>query len=950
MVSTLQHLFLDIQGDNQGTKPGGEPIDRIVTLHNRGDRPAYLELWVESTEQRSMGIVQWVSFDKSESELILDPHQSLDVTLTITVPLQAEAGFYGYDIRMRSSQYPGEEVCRNQQLHVLPSDQEARLRSEPHLTVTPVTDSDHPYELKSGSTLDLNLTVENPSRRTDRFFLHCDNLPLDWYTIQYPESDAAVPGVVTFTDGLQLNPRENGQIKMTIHPPQYSPAGSYYPTLRLTSRARPEITLLKIVYFTLKADERIAIELMPKTLSIPLGNRYFDVVLHNHGNVDRSLVFQGWDPDRLLHYRLKPTEISLIPGEEAHLQLFVNPRHWWQKIWRLREHSIEFDLLVGNSSGMNITNLALPQAPPTGTVNLKARRRWLFWLLLLSTATTAILGLLSLAWHLFVWRPSLVPKIASFTTTKESYQEGKPEPIAFTWEISNPEKVGQLVLTQDNLRILDISRLLVESEDIIDPTPRLKDKASCSLETSISKNSPLTVLLRIYRRARKLDPNPAYLKCRNVIPADFLTENSKFSEDERSSIKALQRPVEDTYEFKLQVKMKGQEHGTDAEGDAPGTRADSQGIFFQVKQILGIGGPKTQQLADKQILENVVVTAPEPPEILQFESTQSEYRTVSQLTVLANTSKVDSDFPRSQPTILSINPEPEFSETEFSDSELLDPEIVATDPQVIPIKLNWQITNPQDIQELRLTSLSPDGAENTKAISYSIAQIHDKLELLALADFCEIGPPLKDGGLQTSSETAIGSDVLTCKNVPTQATEVGEYVFYLTVVTRDGTEETPILQTTPTISVKPPAPAIVDFAVNGESVETKPRHVYVLNQARGKIDVTLSWDVKYAKEVELLPAPGKVLGNEIIYTLSAAPGAETITLRGVNELEEEVTQSVIIEKVGFDANAQQIPIQSSRRSPQTEESPADGLLALPPPPTVLPVPEIAPIRTPPQAH
>ncbi|MEM8614519.1 MAG: hypothetical protein AAGF93_21085, partial [Cyanobacteria bacterium P01_H01_bin.105] len=98
---------------------------------------------------------------------------------------------------------------------------------------------------------------------------------------------------------------------------------------------------------------------------------------------------------------------------------------------------------------------------------------------------------------------------------------------------------------------------------------------------------------------------------------------------------------------------------------------------------------------------------------------------------------------------------------------------------------------------------------------------------------------------------------------------------------------------------------------------------------------------------------GKVIGNEIIYTLSAAPGAETITLRGVNELEEEVTQSVIIEKVGFVSEAQSIPLQSSRHSSRSEaQEPAPGTLPhLPPPPTtVLPVPEIAPIRTPPQAN
>lgn len=954
MVSTFQNLFLDIQGDKQGTKPGGEPIHRIITLHNRGDRVAYLELWVEAGDQRSAGIVQWVTFDKSESELTLEPEQNLDVTLTITVPLQVEAGFYGYEILMRSSQYPGEEVRRNQQLHVLPSDQEARLRSEPRLTVTPVTDADHPHILKPGSTLGLSLTVDNPSRRTDRFFLHCDNLPPNWVTTQYPESDTTVPGIVTFTKGLQLNPRESGQITITIHPPQYSTAGSYYPTLRLTSKARPDIVLLRIVYFTLEPDEHLAIALTPKTLSIPRGNRYFDVVAHNQGNIERQLAFQGWDPDRRLHYRLKPAEIKLLPGQNAHLQLWVSPRHWWQKIWRLRNRTIEFDLLVENISN----EAALPQSSPTGTVNLKAQRRWLFWLLLLSTTTTVLVGLLALVWYLFVWRPSLVPKIVNFRTTKESYQEGKPDPIAFSWEITNPEKVGQLVLTKDGVRVLELPRIL--GENVAAPSPMLEENASCSLEATINKNSPLTVLLRIYRRANKLNTTPKYLKCRAVIPADFLTDTFKFpgqeesvSEQEEAALESLNKPVEGNHEFKLQICMKEtKQNNEDAPGcvdtqgkqnsktdiqDEQNSEIDSKGIFSQLKQILGIENSKKQQLADKKILENVVVTAPDPPEILKFESTQSEYRTVSQLIVSATTAKASLGIPSTPSTISTVNPETDttYSKTNL---ELLNTEFV--DPQVIPIKLNWQITNPWDIKELRLTSLSPDGSENNEPITYSF------VEILALVDsgFCKIGPD--------SSNEIAGSDILECENISTQATQVGDYVFYLTVITQDGTEATPILKTTPTISVKPPAPDIVNFAVNGESVKKTPRHVYVLNPARGKIDVKLSWDVQYAKNVELLPAPGKVLGNEITYTLSAAPGTETITLRGVNELDEEVTQSVIIEKVAFVSDAQSIPIQSSSRSSQsaTETVTENRLPELPPPPEVLPVPDIVPIRTPPQAH
>ena len=139
---------------------------------------------------------------------------------------------------------------------------------------------------------------------------------------------------------------------------------------------------------------------------------------------------------------------------------------------------------------------------------------------------------------------------------------------------------------------------------------------------------------------------------------------------------------------------------------------------------------------------------------------------------------------------------------------------------------------------------------------------------------------------------------------------------------------------------------IVYFQVNGDSVIDRPRHVYPLNQARGSWDVSLTWQVSDAETIELLPAPGGILNDSIIYTLSAAPGAETITLRAVNELGEEVTQSVVIEKVDY-VPGSQAPLRRRSAAPPAVED-INGLPVLPPP-TVLPVPELAPIRTPPQA-
>ena len=857
----LQNLSLDVQGSSTGVKPGGANLKRTITIQNRGEQTAYVDLWLEPSDQQSAPLQRWGTFDKSEAELTLQPHQQLDVTLTFEVPLQVEPGFYSYAIRMRSSQYPGEDIRRVQQLQVLPSDQEAQLRSEPKLTLTPSTDSEHPHLLGAGKTLSLTVTVENPSRRTDRFFLTCLNLDEDWFTVKYPESLDNLPGLVTYTDGLQLNPRETGKIQLLIHPPAFAPAGNYVPTLRLTSRIREEIVLLRVVYITLAADDRLAVSLTPKTLPIPSLNQHFEIAFTNLGNIQRQLVYGAWDPERIIHYRIDPTETTLMPGQETIAQLSVHPRRWWNRLWRLKERRVNFDLLLENAPDPHPdpdTRIpTLPQPLPTGTVILKVRRRWLFWLLVISTTV----ALAWLVWEFLFWRPSLRPRITDFSTTQETYQEGEGSEPRLDWDISNPRQVGQLVLSSSNPDFLKTYQL--NNNGV--PLPLELEDAGCIIEVSSSSTSILETMRRFYRRWQTGSPNQTFLKCRGLDIAQLVnTENN-----EPYTFK------EDTYDFRLAVMPTAGTHPLDI-----------------------------------SLLEDVVVAPPKPPQIQLIEATAAEYRTPSETDLVADV-----------PT----------SEESFPDEESLPPgepqEVAEPSPAeaTVPVLLNWSVSNLEDIQTLRLVSLTPDGAENTVPVVYDFSGGIP----LELEGFCEPD-----------------NNQLVCTQVPTAATDVGEYVFYLTVMTADSDPDAPIIKNTSTITVKPPQPEIVYFQVNGDSVLTRPRHVYPLNVARGSWDVSLTWKVRDAETIELLPAPGVILKDSIIYTLSAAPGAETITLRAVNELGEEVTQSVVIEKVDY-VPGSQAPLRRRSAAPPAVED-INGLPVLPPP-TVLPVPELAPIRTPPQA-
>ncbi|NER84838.1 MAG: hypothetical protein F6K42_36040, partial [Leptolyngbya sp. SIO1D8] len=410
--NTLQNLRLDIQGSTIGAQSGSEPVERVITLQNRGPDVATLELWFEPTDAQASALLQWGLFDKSDTELILSPDERIDVTLSFLIPLQAEPGFYSYEICARSLQYPNEEIRRPQQLQVLPSAQEVRLRNEPKVTVDPATDSTHPQVLQAGETLTLTVTVENPSRRTDRFFLHCPDLDADWYSVIYPENTAIASGQLSFTDGLELNPGETGEIRCQIHPPRHAPAGQYFPTLRLQSKVRPELMLLRVAYFTLVVNDLLQANLVPNAQTLPDPDLCFRMVLVNQGNIQRQLGLNAWDVERLLQYRFQPGEVTLEPGEEAIAVLTAHPRRWWHRIWRLRDRNVDFEVLIENRlpqpeiDGDDISSQpALPHPLPIGKVLYKAQRRWLFRLLLLLFGLGTTFAVIWVIWEFFIWRP-----------------------------------------------------------------------------------------------------------------------------------------------------------------------------------------------------------------------------------------------------------------------------------------------------------------------------------------------------------------------------------------------------------------------------------------------------------------------------------------------------------------------------------------------------------------
>ena len=83
--------------------------------------------------------------------------------------------------------------------------------------------------------------------------------------------------------------------------------------------------ILQVIYFTLEVDDQLAISLTPRLLKIPNFGENFRLSFVNRGNIQRKLVYQAQDAERILHYQHQPEDISLAPGDESIAEIIVSP-------------------------------------------------------------------------------------------------------------------------------------------------------------------------------------------------------------------------------------------------------------------------------------------------------------------------------------------------------------------------------------------------------------------------------------------------------------------------------------------------------------------------------------------------------------------------------------------------------------------------------------------------
>ncbi|NER82985.1 MAG: hypothetical protein F6K42_26200 [Leptolyngbya sp. SIO1D8] len=394
--------------------------------------------------------------------------------------------------------------------------------------------------------------------------------------------------------------------------------------------------------------------------------------------------------------------------------------------------------------------------------------------------------------------------------------------------------------------------------------PPTLENADCFLADT--ESGWLSPLLETYRRFMG-EPESQSLRCRTVA----LSLGT--SEENRNPL------AQGSYAFELEVSWTRQRHD---QREAGANFSDQE-----------------PRLADRTVVQDVIVAPPDPPVILDFRAAAAAYQVVSRNatdTTEITTSAATNESATSSPSPVAV----------------------------APVLLNWTIDNRSEIQTIQIESLAPDGSANTQPIFFEFTNGEIDPELVR---YC-------------TSSTEVQ---LRCENVPTQAEQVGEYTFYLRVITDREDISAEIAKLAPMVAIKPLAPIINSFQVNGIDVLAEPRQVLPLNPALETTPIRLSWQVENAIKIELFPAPGEVEGESINYTISATPGVETIELRATNEAGEVMTRSVVIEKTEAYIPDSFVPLPIFPVPPPPAGTSPVG------PPSPPSIEGLEPVRTPPQA-
>jgi hypothetical protein len=412
----------------------GNDLDIFVTISNRGTQSAFIDVYIDESSQPP-----YLWFKSKREHLALGPNQNIDISFKVQVPADATPGDYKYTIIVDAPRHYPEDtpISQTHRLRVVLPPDKGPGPLDPTLTLDPDSNDLQPL-VYTNRTLVIQAVVLNRTQRVDRFRLICPDLEDEWYDVTYPPRPPGGAGLLTPGIGLELNPGEEGRIRLTIHPNPQAPAGVYSPTVQLLCANLPTLQLIRLLYvqippvYTLKVDMST---LRAKAAGSREPGRY-EVRLTNAGNVLRDLRLGAiGDEANLCECSVKPEKVRLLIGKKETAEVQVQPRPWWRRPWWGRGVDIPFRLSIEDTQG-----LPLPEEMPLATLTWQPRPWWqLLPVVLLILLVLALIALLVLSWL----RPP-TPLAVDFKTDTVSYTEG--DRVRLKWKILHIAQLDHVVV------------------------------------------------------------------------------------------------------------------------------------------------------------------------------------------------------------------------------------------------------------------------------------------------------------------------------------------------------------------------------------------------------------------------------------------------------------------------------------------------------------------------
>ncbi|MEO1427792.1 MAG: hypothetical protein AAFV71_01755 [Cyanobacteria bacterium J06633_8] len=417
----------------------GEKFEVGVTVSNKGTQSALILI---SINKSSETLWQWCT-SSPEQSVALESKSSCEVFFEFQVPPEALPGNYNYQIVVDAPQHYPEEtpILNNQRLQVLPPIEEAVYTSDPTFSVEPVTSAKKPQLLQPGEPLELSVVVHNRSNRVDRFWLTCPDIEQNWYKVTYPEA-LETPGLVTTTDGLDLNPGESGEIVLLLNPPLDTVAGNYFPTINIRSANDADLVLLDVVYikvlpvYLLNADMRTIVGTVTNTSGL------YELILSNSGNTVREVSLQASSSDEedLCTYTWETDKVRLFPWTSSSVKLKVTPNKWRRRPLFGTSLPINFEVGLEDTQQLPLT---IDQFE--GILLWQSRPWWLP--VLLALLSVGSLGAIAFVIWWLVIKPLAPPKILKFNSDSPIYQQANDDFVRLNWQIRNPKRIHTVQIT-----------------------------------------------------------------------------------------------------------------------------------------------------------------------------------------------------------------------------------------------------------------------------------------------------------------------------------------------------------------------------------------------------------------------------------------------------------------------------------------------------------------------